>query len=249
MRDFPLKEEENWKIQALPLARIKKIMKSEDFAMQELEKARRIKSREPLEGEGAKPTTKFMIAAEAPLVMTKACELMVKELSLRAWRHTDNNRRKTLQRADVHAAVGESEIFDFLIDLVPRVTPSDSMRVNVGAQEAAASVPSGPEVSPPTNRDPPAQSAGMAAAAHASAQHQQQHAPQLDLVDPASLLMGPDLTQNLQHPPPFFHVNNPTAGNTDETENASAPQEEEQQQDEQQQSASAHLWGEKSTEG
>lgn len=224
-------------------------MKSEDFAMQQLEKARRIKAQEPLEGEGAKPTTKFMIAADAPLVMTKACELMIKELSIRAWRHTDNNRRKTLQRADVHAAVGESEIFDFLIDLVPRVTPSDSMRVNVGggqeAAAAAAATATGPEVSPPTGSDQQ-QSAGMAAA-HASPQHQH---PQLDL-ETASLLMGPDFTHQLQHPQQFFHVNNPTAGNTDETENASAPEEEEEQQQQQHddQSDSAHLWGEKPTAG
>ncbi|EEC43265.1 predicted protein, partial [Phaeodactylum tricornutum CCAP 1055/1] len=87
----------NWKIQTLPLARIKKIMKKSE-----------------------KAAVKFMISGEAPLLMSKACELLVKELSARAWQHTERNRRRTLQRQDIHAAVGESEVYDFLIDIVPR---------------------------------------------------------------------------------------------------------------------------------
>jgi nuclear transcription factor Y gamma len=65
-----------------------------------------------------------MIAGEAPVLLGKACELLIKELTVRAWRHTERNRRRTLQRQDIHAAVGESEVFDFLIDIVPRVTTS-----------------------------------------------------------------------------------------------------------------------------
>ena len=38
-----------------------------------------------------------MISAEAPLVFSKACELFVKELTLRAWIHTEDNKRRTLQ--------------------------------------------------------------------------------------------------------------------------------------------------------
>ena len=38
-----------------------------------------------------------MISAEAPLVFSKACELFVKELTLRAWTHTEDNKRRTLQ--------------------------------------------------------------------------------------------------------------------------------------------------------
>jgi nuclear transcription factor Y gamma len=119
---------ENWKIQTLPLARIKKIMKSEEFILQELEKERLQKEREQraaageVEEEGEKPVIKFMISGEAPILMSKACELLIKDLSFRAWRHTERNRRRTLQRQDLHAAVGESEVYDFLIDIVPRVT-------------------------------------------------------------------------------------------------------------------------------
>jgi len=95
-------------------------MKSEEFILQELEKDR-------LRDQGLdidspdKTGVKFMISSEAPLVMSKACELLVKEITNRAWQHTERNRRRTLQRQDVLAAVGESEVFDFLIDIVPRV--------------------------------------------------------------------------------------------------------------------------------
>jgi histone H3/H4 len=112
-------ETENWKIQTLPLARVKKIMKSEEFITHELE-------RERLQRADQKPPTKFMIASDAPLLMSKACELLIRELSVRAWQHTERNRRRTLQRQDVHAAVGESEVFDFLVDIVPRVAAHSS---------------------------------------------------------------------------------------------------------------------------
>jgi nuclear transcription factor Y, gamma len=67
----------------------------------------------------------FMVSAEAPIVMTKAAELFIREISTRAWKHTYMNRRKTIQRSDIYDAVNESEVYDFLIDLVPRVvTPT-----------------------------------------------------------------------------------------------------------------------------
>jgi histone H3/H4 len=117
-----MSETENWKIQALPLARIKKIMKSEEFVIQELEKDRQREAGHDADNDN-RPATKFMISGEAPLLMSKACELLIRELSSRAWQHTERNRRRTLQRQDLHAAVGESEVYDFLIDIVPRVTP------------------------------------------------------------------------------------------------------------------------------
>jgi nuclear transcription factor Y gamma len=133
---------ENWKIQTLPLARIKKIMKSEEFIMQELEKEKQQKAVEEGQGgETEKPNVKFMISGEAPVLMSKACELLIKDLSFRAWRHTERNRRRTLQRQDLHAAVGESEVYDFLIDIVPRVTtPKTSVPNPTEAAAAAAAM-------------------------------------------------------------------------------------------------------------
>uniref|UniRef100_A0A7S1YEK6 Core Histone H2A/H2B/H3 domain-containing protein n=1 Tax=Grammatophora oceanica TaxID=210454 RepID=A0A7S1YEK6_9STRA len=114
---------ENWKTQTLPLARIKKIMKSEEGIYQELERERL--QQEATQAGQPTPTgqqaTRFMIAGEAPVLLGKACELLIKELTVRAWRHTERNRRRTLQRQDVNAAVGESEVYDFLIDIVPRI--------------------------------------------------------------------------------------------------------------------------------
>ena len=38
-----------------------------------------------------------MISAEAPVLFAKAAEVFISELSLRAWIHTEDNKRKTLQ--------------------------------------------------------------------------------------------------------------------------------------------------------
>ncbi|XP_020293008.1 nuclear transcription factor Y subunit gamma-like [Pseudomyrmex gracilis] len=82
------------KTQTLPLARIKKIMK--------------------LDGDVK------MISAEAPMLFAKAAEIFIHELTLRAWVHTEDNKRRTLQRNDIAMAVTKYDQFDFLIDIVPR---------------------------------------------------------------------------------------------------------------------------------
>lgn len=38
-----------------------------------------------------------MISAEAPVLFAKAAEIFITELSLRAWVHTEDNKRRTLQ--------------------------------------------------------------------------------------------------------------------------------------------------------
>ncbi|XP_011314556.1 nuclear transcription factor Y subunit gamma isoform X1 [Fopius arisanus] len=82
------------KTQSLPLARIKKIMK--------------------LDGDVK------MISAEAPMLFSKAAEIFIHELTLRAWVHTEDNKRRTLQRNDIAMAITKYDQFDFLIDIVPR---------------------------------------------------------------------------------------------------------------------------------
>ncbi|CAG9766573.1 unnamed protein product [Ceutorhynchus assimilis] len=82
------------KQQVLPLARIKKIMKLDDEVK--------------------------MISAEAPLLFAKAAEIFIHELTLRAWIHTEDNKRRTLQRNDIAMAITKYDQFDFLIDIVPR---------------------------------------------------------------------------------------------------------------------------------
>ncbi|CAH1286839.1 unnamed protein product [Chrysodeixis includens] len=82
------------KSQALPLARIKKIMKLDEEVK--------------------------MISAEAPVLFAKAAEIFIHELTLRAWSHTEDNKRRTLQRNDIAMAITKCDQFDFLIDIVPR---------------------------------------------------------------------------------------------------------------------------------
>lgn len=89
---------------------------------------------------------RFMIAGEAPILLGKACEMLVKELSIRAWKHTERNRRRTLQKQDIHAAVGESEVYDFLIDFIPRVHTS---------------IPAKQSPAPPVVNEPPMSQQGV----------------------------------------------------------------------------------------
>jgi len=78
----------------LPLARIKKIMKLDEDVK--------------------------MISAEAPVLFAKAAEIFIHELTMRAWIHTEDNKRRTLQRNDIAMAITKYDQFDFLIDIVPR---------------------------------------------------------------------------------------------------------------------------------
>ncbi|TIA87450.1 hypothetical protein E3P99_03174 [Wallemia hederae] len=87
-------EDTDFKKHELPLARIKKVMKSD-------------------------PSVK-MISGEAPILFSKACEIFISELTCRAWLVAEANKRRTLQRADVAGAVELSDQFDFLIDIIPR---------------------------------------------------------------------------------------------------------------------------------
>jgi hypothetical protein len=61
-----------------------------------------------------------MISAEAPILFAKACELFIMDITFRALLHTNLSKRKTLQRSDIAATIGNNEMFDFLIDIIPR---------------------------------------------------------------------------------------------------------------------------------
>ena len=87
-------ETHDYKLHHLPLARIKKVMKAD-------------------------PDVK-MISAEAPILFAKGCDIFITELTMRAWIHAEENKRRTLQRSDIASALAKSDMFDFLIDIVPR---------------------------------------------------------------------------------------------------------------------------------
>ncbi|KAI8098184.1 histone-fold-containing protein [Gilbertella persicaria] len=86
--------EPDFKNHALPLARIKKVMKTDQDVK--------------------------MISAEAPILFAKGCEMFITELTRRAWVHAEENKRRTLQRSDVATAISKTDMCDFLIDIVPR---------------------------------------------------------------------------------------------------------------------------------
>jgi nuclear transcription factor Y gamma len=46
-----------------------------------------------------------MISAEAPVLFAKAAEIFIHELTMRAWIHTEDNKRRTLQRNDIAMAI------------------------------------------------------------------------------------------------------------------------------------------------
>ena len=83
---------ENFKEHALPLARIKKIMKLDDEVK--------------------------MISGESPILFSKACELFIIELAYKSWVHTLENNRRTLQRVDIANAISRNDFYDFLLDIV-----------------------------------------------------------------------------------------------------------------------------------
>lgn len=110
----------DFKNHSLPLARIKKIMKADEDVR--------------------------MIAAEAPVIFARACEMFILELTLRSWNHTEENKRRTLQKNDIAAAITRTDIFDFLVDIVPREDLKD---------EVLASLPRGAlPVGGPTDSHP-----------------------------------------------------------------------------------------------
>ena len=87
-------DEHDFTTHQLPLARIKKVMKAD-------------------------PEVK-MISAEAPILFAKGCDIFITELTMRAWIHAEDNKRRALQRSDIAAALTKSDMLDFFIDTVPR---------------------------------------------------------------------------------------------------------------------------------
>ncbi|GAA5999428.1 hypothetical protein JCM5350_003981 [Sporobolomyces pararoseus] len=84
--------EDDFKHQALPLARIKKVAKMDPD----------------------------MISSEVTVLFEKACQIFIQELTARAHMVSIESKRRTISRTDVAQAVSKSDTFDFLIDIVPR---------------------------------------------------------------------------------------------------------------------------------
>jgi len=124
-RQIATSEEEtpDFKHPPLPLARIKKVMKSD-------------------------PDVK-MISADAPILFAKACEIFITEMTARAWIVAESSKRRTLSRADIARAIGKSDQFDFLIDILPREEAFAKRKgSNAGESKARARADSVNQVQP-----------------------------------------------------------------------------------------------------
>lgn len=101
----------------LPLARIKKIMKSDEDV-----KVRRCRCRCLLCPSFPLHSTQ-MIKPEVLELFEKACELFIRELTAMTWRRVEALGRRIIQRSDIEATICEDSMYDFLIDIVPRPEP------------------------------------------------------------------------------------------------------------------------------
>ncbi|KAL8791429.1 MAG: hypothetical protein Q9213_000045 [Squamulea squamosa] len=141
-------ETHDYKIHQLPLARIKKVMKAD-------------------------PEVK-MISAEAPILFAKGCDIFITELTMRAWIHAEENKRRTLQRSDIASALAKSDMFDFLIDIVPREeAASHAKRTAAQAGPGSGAVP--PAASSTNNQLLPPQNNVQHQAPPGHHQQQQHH--------------------------------------------------------------------------
>ncbi|BGP28068.1 nuclear transcription factor Y, gamma [Rhodotorula toruloides] len=107
--------EDDFKHQALPLARIKKVAKMDPEVQN------------------------TMISSEVTILFEKACQIFIQELTARAHLVSLSAKRRTISRADVAQAVSRSDMFDFLIDIVPRTErPSASISHTPSAAPSAS---------------------------------------------------------------------------------------------------------------
>lgn len=109
-----------------------------------------------------------MISAEAPILFAKGCDIFITELTMRAWIHAEENKRRTLQRSDIASALARSDMFDFLIDIVPREEAATKRQSGPsGGNTATATAGGGSMI--------PQQQQGIAQTGQAPAQSQQHH--------------------------------------------------------------------------
>lgn len=98
-----------------------------------------------------------MISAEAPILFAKGCDIFITELTMRAWIHAEENKRRTLQRSDIASALAKSDMFDFLIDIVPREEAASHTKRTTGPTGPGGGVvppvsgPASNQILPPQN--------------------------------------------------------------------------------------------------
>ncbi|KAK4689367.1 nuclear transcription factor Y, gamma, partial [Tremellales sp. Uapishka_1] len=118
------RENPDFKTYPLPLARIKKVMKSD-------EEVKRPSCFRRLARVG------LPVIEASPVPLTLVCSaVFISELTCRAWLIAESHKRRTLQKSDVAAAIAFSDMFDFLIDVVPRDDGEGSGEGNAATSRA-----------------------------------------------------------------------------------------------------------------
>ena len=74
-----------------------------------------------------------IIRAEARVLFAKACELFTLELTLRAYCNSENTDRRNLQKEDIFAAVKNTDIFDFLDDVLTEKVQLEAEKAKAAA--------------------------------------------------------------------------------------------------------------------
>ncbi len=64
--------------------------------------------------------------------------MFILELTLRSWNHSEENKRRTLQRNDIAAAITRTDIFDFLVR--SSTNNNSSVYNNVGTRSSVCPV-------------------------------------------------------------------------------------------------------------
>ncbi|KAF2860929.1 histone-fold-containing protein [Piedraia hortae CBS 480.64] len=167
------KDDHDYKVHQLPLARIKKVMKAD-------------------------PDVK-MISAEAPILFAKGCDLFITELTMRAWIHAEENKRRTLQRSDIASALAKSDMFDFLIDIVPReeATPQHKRRPDfTSSQYVSAESSTQAATQPSANVQPAPEQTNMGDFGNQPAHNYVQQAGMYSAPGPQSMYGGQQMYEN-----------------------------------------------------
>jgi nuclear transcription factor Y, gamma len=139
-----------------------------------------------------------MISAEAPILFAKGCDIFITELTMRAWIHAEENKRRTLQRSDIASALAKSDMFDFLIDIVPREEAASHAKRATGQNAASQGVP-------PAGTQLPSQQTNMPQ----QAGHPTQHA-----MAPPDYTLGHGIPQEQDYRQPTMYAGQVQAGPT-----------------------------------
>jgi len=98
-----------------------------------------------------------MIANEVTVLLDKACEIFINEITVRAFLVANSMNRRTVNTSDVAMAISQSDMFDFLIDIVPaeQLAPENDSAGNLPAASTSTSPTSIPKSSTSTRKRRP----------------------------------------------------------------------------------------------